>query len=457
MDTRAVPANKAPIELRPEPATQRLELEQTEVGSVFVSNYPPYSLWNGNHLDAFQGALATPWTSESPPLGLYLHIPFCRKRCKFCYFRLYTDKNAAQVQAYCDALAREIELYGQQPAVAGRPVSFVYFGGGTPSYIAGKHLRELVDRVQAVLPWDRAREIAFECEPGTLSESKLDTIRSIGVTRLSLGVQNFNDHILEINGRAHVSTETYRALPWIRELEFEQLNIDLIAGLIGETWETWRQSVRETIDVGSDSVTIYQMELPYNTRFSRQLMDGVLGTELADWALKREWHAYAFDQLASAGYEISSAYTMVRKDTRGRFLYRDSLWHGADLLGTGVSSFGHLSGVHAQNTASWNSYLERVAIDELPLERAYRTTALDRLTREVILQMKTGSLEVSYFRHKFGVDILEQFGPAFDKLAQQGMLNTTEDTVELTPNGLLQVDMLLPELYAPEHRTARYT
>src|SRR5262249_26778676 len=139
------------------------------------------------------------------PLGLYLHIPFCHKRCKFCYFRVYTDKNARDVETYLDALEREVELYAALPIVGGRALYFVYFGGGTPSYLSAGQLRGLFERVQRVLPWADAEEVTFECEPGTLQQHKLETLKELGVTRLSLGIENFDDQILEVNGRAHHS------------------------------------------------------------------------------------------------------------------------------------------------------------------------------------------------------------------------------------------------------------
>lgn len=441
---------------RPEPATSRLEMADTEVGSVFVSNYPPFSQWTEEAVADYLQTIDTPAATETP-LGLYMHIPFCRKRCKFCYFRVYTDKNADEVLTYCNALANEIEQYARREAVAGRPLRFVYFGGGTPSYIAAKHLQALVDRVKAALPWDRVDEVTFECEPGTLSQSKLETIREVGVTRLSLGVEHFDDRILELNGRAHVSKEIYRVQPWIQALDFDQLNIDLIAGMVGETWETWREAVRKAIEFGPDSVTIYQLELPFNTRFSRQYFEGELEVPLADWALKREWHDYAFEQFGAAGFVPSSAYTMVRADKRSRFVYRDSLWHGADMLGTGVSSFGHMQGIHAQNTANWLEYLQAVEAGRLPLERAYVTSEEDRLVRQAILQLKTGALRSGYFRERFGIDLLERFAEPFARLAEQGMLEIEAEGVRLTRRGLLQVDSLLPEFYAPEFRNARYT
>jgi len=442
--------------VRPEPATSRLDLKETEVGSVFVSNYPPFSFWEPEHVDDYERALTTPPRPDTR-FGMYLHIPFCRKRCKFCYFRVFTDKNADDVVRYCDALGREMEMYRELPAVSGRPLEFVYFGGGTPSFLASKHLRGLVERLNRSISWDDAREVTFECEPGTLSRRKLEAVRDIGVTRLSLGVENFDDRILELNGRAHATEEIYEVLPWIRELGFPQLNIDLIAGMIGETAETWRETVEKAIETDADTVTVYQMELPFNTRFSKEYFDDELVEPPADWDTKREWTEYAFRRLAEAGYEQSSAYTMVKDKETTRFVYRDSLWHGADMVALGVSSFGHMSGVHGQNEANWVEYLGSVESGELPLARAYPTSVDERLTREMILQLKLGRIESEYFEEKFGVEILERWAEEFAELEAQGMLEVDEGAVELTRQGLLRVDTLLPAFYAPQHRDSRYT
>ena len=120
------------------------EAIKTEVGSYFVSNYPPFSVWNEGELPAVRAALGKP--PRDVPLGLYLHIPFCRKRCKFCYFRVYTDKRADDIETYVSALSREIELVSQVPAMGGRPFRFVYFGGGTPSFLSAKQLSSISTR-----------------------------------------------------------------------------------------------------------------------------------------------------------------------------------------------------------------------------------------------------------------------------------------------------------------------
>src|SRR6188472_1451771 len=368
-------------------------VDETEVGSYFVANYPPFSVWTGDAVerDALT-ALSSP--AAAVPLGLYLHVPFCRKRCHFCYFRVYTDKNAQEVNRYLDVLAREWELYAQQPAVAGRPLNFVYFGGGTPSFLSTQQLQGLVSRITAVTPWDDAEEITFECEPGTLTEHKLKAIRSMGVTRLSLGVENFDDRILELNGRAHRSPEIGQAYRFARSLGFPQINIDLIAGMLGETDENWQRCVEQTVELEPDSVTIYQMELPYNTTITKDLLKGThqLTGGLTDWPTKRRWVEDAFEALERVGYHVGSAYTAVKDPSRTRFIYRDRLWQGADMAGLGVASFGLINGVHMQNLDTWETYSESVTRGEVPLSRAYRPSSEERLIRELVLQLKLGGI-----------------------------------------------------------------
>jgi oxygen-independent coproporphyrinogen-3 oxidase len=434
--------------------------EKTGLGNYFVANYPPFSFWKPEHLPAAHAALNAP-PKPGTPLGLYLHIPFCRKRCKFCYFRVYTDKNASDIEIYLNALLKEVELYSKLPIVGGRPLHFVYFGGGTPSYLSATQLRGLMTRLKALMPWDGAEEVTFECEPGTLQEHKLEALREMGVTRLSLGVENFDYKILEYNGRAHHDEEIYRAYGWARHMGFDQINIDLIAGMVGESWDNWKRCVAKTIELAPESVTIYQMELPYNTVFSKELrvigQDEPASFAVADWPTKRAWVSYAFDELAKAGYEVSSAYTMVKDKKRTKFVYRDSLWHGADMFGTGVASFGHVGGVHVQNVDQWEDYVATLDQNELPLHRALPVGPRELMIREMILQLKTGRVDGVYFLDKFRASILEVFAEPLGQLADDGHLQFTDDGVELTRQGLLQIDRRLPAFFLPEHRTTRYT
>jgi oxygen-independent coproporphyrinogen-3 oxidase len=432
------------------------EATKTEVGSYFISNYPPFSQWRPEDLPAIEAALAAPpW---AVPLGLYLHIPFCRKRCKFCYFRVYTDMNASAVETYCKALEHEIALVSEQPVMGGRPFRFVYFGGGTPSFLSAKQLTSLVDRLRKHVNWDHAEEVTFECEPGTLSEPKVKTLRELGVTRLSLGVENFSDAVLEENGRAHLSGEIYKSWQWILDAKFPNVNIDLISGMVGETWDNWRDNVKKTIELSPDSVTIYQLELPFNTTYSKDILGNHVEILVADWPTKRAWLNYAYDELMAAGYHISSAYTLVKDPHKVNFSYRDNLWQGSDLLATGVASFGHVSGVHYQNKTEWDDYIgDLLERNRLPLYRAMRPTPHQLLVREMILLLKKGHLDAGYFRKKFGVEILDEWPDEWLGHQGDGMLTIAGDRIELTRKGLLHADALLPAFFEPEHRGVRYT
>jgi oxygen-independent coproporphyrinogen-3 oxidase len=311
--------------------------------------------------------------------------------------------------------------------------------------------------MDATSTWRDAEEITFECEPGTLTEAKLRAIRDIGVTRLSLGVENFDDGILELNGRAHRSPEIGRAYEYARSLDFPQINIDLIAGMLGETDENWDACVQKTIEMAPDSVTIYQMELPFNTTISKNLLaSSGSHNQVASWSIKRRWVEEAFAALEAAGYGVGSAYTAV-KSASTRFIYRDRLWQGADMAGLGVASFGYLNGVHMQNLDTYEAYRSGVQAGQLPLGRALRPTEEERMIREVVLQLKLGSIRPSYFAKKYGEDVVHRYRRELDGLTAEGFLTTAGDRIVLTRAGLLQVDSLLPRFFKAEHAAVRYT
>ena len=429
---------------------------KTEVGSYFISNYPPFSQWSDGGLEAFEAVVQKPATSV--PLGLYLHIPFCRKRCKFCYFKVFTDNKASDIDLYVRALSREIELVSQLPVVGDRPFRFVYFGGGTPSFLSSRQLDSLVQQLRESVHWEQAEEVTFECEPGTLSAPKVQTIRDMGVTRLSLGVENFSDQILKENGRAHLSGEIYRCWDWIESAGFANVNIDLISGMVGETWDNWKDNVRRTVELSPESVTIYQMELPFNTVYSKDILGNQTEVAVADWATKRAWVNYAFDVFLEHGYHVSSAYTVVKDPEKVNFSYRDNLWTGADLLATGIASFGHVSSVHYQNRPEWQDYVDTLLNEgRLPLGRALKPTARQLLIREMILQLKRGYLDAGYFRDKFEIEILREWQDEWQTHQEQGMLTLEGDRVTLTRQGILQADALLPPFFEEQHQGVRYT
>jgi oxygen-independent coproporphyrinogen-3 oxidase len=429
---------------------------KTEVGSYFISNYPPFSQWRTEQVpDIFAALNREP--DRSIPMGMYLHIPFCRKRCKFCYFRVYTQQNADMVKNYVDSLDHEVRLLKDLPAIRDRELQFVYFGGGTPSYLSAKQLQMLRSRLSESVSWDNAKEVTFECEPGTLSLEKVQTLKDIGVTRVSLGVENFNDKILEENGRAHLSPEIFKAYGWLKDVGFPQINIDLIAGMVGETDENWHACVEKALEMEPDNLTVYQMELPFNTVISKEMKEHGIESPVADWPTKRRWASEAIDRFQSAGYTLSSGNELVKNGDTDRFVYRDNLFRGSDILAVGVSSFGHFQGVHYQNLDAIDQYMSTVASGKLPIHRALTPSQHQRLIREWVLQMKEGEVDSAPFRQKFGVDPLTEFAEPIANQERAGYLQRRNGHIELTRKGLLQVDSLLPEYFEPQHRAVRYT
>jgi oxygen-independent coproporphyrinogen-3 oxidase len=425
---------------------------QTSGGGYFVSNYPPFALWTPEAVAPEPASLSRP-PQPGVPLGVYVHIPFCRKRCHFCYFKVYTQKTSKDVAAYVAAIAREAALLATRPALRDRPSRFLYIGGGTPSYLSVRQIQSLRKALAPLVDFAGLSEFTFECEPGTLSRPKLDALRALGVTRLSLGVESFDDHVLALNGRAHATKHIDTAYAAARAAGLPQINIDLISGMVGETDASWQATVARTIALAPDAVTIYQMEVPFNTTLFRQSRDpDGPAIPVADWPTKRRWSVEAFDALARAGYTLTSGYTAVRDPARATFIYRDSLWGGADMVGLGVSAFSHVGGTHYQNEKHLESHAARLDLGELPIQRGFVMTETERLVRAVVLSLKKGHLDARAFRERFGVDILSRFGDPMSALVALGLAHQTPDSFDLTRDALLQVDRILPAFFLPEHR-----
>ena len=189
--------------------------------------------------------------------------------------------------------------------------------------------------------------------------------------------------------------------------------------------------------------------MPFNTVYSKDILGNKIETPVADWATKRAWLDYAFDEFLAAGYKISSAYTVVKDNNKVNFSYRDNLWQGSDLLATGIASFGHVSGVHYQNKAEMKEYLAKICTEHgrLPLGRGMRPTPHQLLVREMILLLKRGYLDVDYFKEKFDVDIVDHWQDEFQQHADDGMLTIGDDRIELTRKGFLHADALLPRVF----------
>ena len=429
---------------------------EPEVGSYFVSTYPPFSCWTPAAEAHVRRWLDRPPAGVTPPLGLYAHIPFCVERCQYCYYLSHEDR-FGEVDAYLEAMAGELALYTRAPALAGRPLDFVYLGGGTPSILSMPRLRSLMAGLQRHADWTRAREVTFECAPRSVTEDKMRLLRDSGVTRISVGVQQLDDRVLEMNGRVHLVADVDRAYEAIRRVDFHVVNLDLIVGLVGETASSFFGSLDRIIGLQPESVTIYQLEIPLNTPLYKAMEAGRCCAQPASWDVKHARLNAAMSRLEGAGYSVRSGYTAVRDPDRHQFLYQDEQYGGADLLGIGASAFSHLGGINQQNLAALRPYVDARARGELPLWRAYALNDRERMVREFVLQLKVGRVSRDAFRAKFGVDVLESFAEPLAAAQRFGWLEATAEGVVVTRDGLVRVDRLIPAFYLAEHQAVRYS
>ena len=341
------------------------ELDEPEYGSYFVSAYPPFAHWRQAALAGVKDVLDRP-PARGVPWGLYVHIPFCVRRCQYCYYLAHDDR-ADLKDRYLDALVGELASYSSRLLFSGRLPTFLYFGGGTPSSLSAAQIERLFAGLRAECSWGDVEEVTFECAPQTVTVSKVDVLRGAGVNRVSLGVQQLDDRVLSANGRVHFVADVLRAFETLRAGGFDVVNVDLMVGLLEETELSFMESLERVIELEPESVTIYQLEIPSNTPLYRHLENDATAARPPSWAVKRARLVRGFDLLADAGYTLRSAYTAVRDPERQPFVYQDALYRGADLLGLGVSAFSYLGGTHFQNLARIEPYMERLTHGHLPL------------------------------------------------------------------------------------------
>jgi oxygen-independent coproporphyrinogen-3 oxidase len=428
---------------------------KTDTGNHFISNYPPYSCWTAEGIPAFERALDH--RPPKGPLSLYVHLPFCEQRCMYCCYRTHLAASPEKVDRYIDAVIEELALMSSRPAVVGRPIMAVYFGGGSPSYLSADQLNRLFAAVQSRFDVSRVEEFTVECDPRTATAEKLAALRDFGVTRVSLGFQTLDDKILVLLARASERADCLAAYERARAAGIREINVDLLTGLPWQTDENWNATVDAVIGLAPDCVTIYQMDLTHNSRLHKSIQFG-RPFELPNWPTKRRWVHEAYDRLERSGYEIRNAYMCVRQPNSYRLVYlEENCWKGHDLVAFGETAFGYLHATHYQNADSYAGYVNPPLHGRLPLWRVRKTTVDERLRREVILQLKTGRLPTDYFRKKFGIELADYFRPLFEKLRDKSMLMFDHDSIQLTRKGLIQVDWLLPKFYLPHHVGLRYT
>ncbi|MEC4895504.1 MAG: radical SAM family heme chaperone HemW [Oscillatoria sp. PMC 1051.18] len=411
---------------------ERSQLEPKRL--PLITNYPSFRKWNKTALDE---------KLQDDPMCIYVHIPFCTQRCSFCYYKTVDLKERPEVDGYVDALCKEIEMGVDRFDIGNRPIHAVYFGGGTPSLLKEHHFVKIIETLRNKFKHFESRnQLSVEAEPLTVSKSKMETLAKLGVTRLSMGVQSFNDRIIKLSGRGHDEKQAYRAIDIAQQAGNGQwtINIDLLSGLAGETPETWAESLECALNTGVESITVYKMEAFANTEvYKLGVREETI--ELPDDEQEIEFMRYAMERFERANYIPWSFFTYT-KNGSDESKYISSIWRGMDFYGFGVSAFGSLGDGLLQNTSDLEKYNEIVNQGELPLARGYRFNGLDLIVREVLMGMKLLTLDLKGFKKRHGFKLQTLCGSTLKELADEGFITISEQEVALTSKGILYGDFV---------------
>ena len=359
------------------------------------------------------------------PLALYIHIPFCAAKCAYCDFASYPGRETAW-DGYFEALWEE--MAGWNGKLADREIATLFIGGGTPTLVPAEYITGTLARAREMAPFARDAEITLEGNPGTLSPAKLADYRAAGINRLSLGAQSFDDELLESLGRIHTAAQIGEAVVMAREAGFDNLNLDLMYALPGQTMDRWRATLEAAVALGPEHISAYSLIVEPGTPMAERVRRGEarLPSEDRVNAMQR----MAVDVLAAAGYrryEISN-YARGGKLCRHNLVY----WRRGEYLGLGCAAHSLLEGCRFANPAGLEEYLsgERGG-------RPQRLTRKDAMEETLMLSTRTvRGLDLRAWRMEFGVEFTAGRESALRRLAEGGFIELEGGFLRLTLRGM---------------------
>lgn len=377
----------------------------------------------------------------SNQLGLYIHIPFCLSKCSYCHFASGVFPESL-IRPYFGALRREMEalpgllqrLNANGNGVADWVIDTVFVGGGTPSLVDGQEIGQTLGWIRNTFCLVPVPEITLEVNPGTVTDDKLDCYREAGVNRISLGVQTFQDHLLKKVGRSHSVADSISTVELCRRKGIDNLNVDLIAGLPGQTEEDWQENLSRVADLSPEHLSLYLLEIHEDAHLGKR--EGLAGASLPDEELVADWYRESVHWLGSAGweqYEISN-FCKPGRQSRHNLKY----WTDQPFIGFGCGAHSYWAGERWGNERDPVRYVELLEAGEPATTFRSRITPGQHLEEVVFLGLRLNAgLDLWRCRRKFGFDLRDRFGRELSQLAQGGLIEIEGDRLKLTSKGRL--------------------
>ena len=378
-------------------------------------------------------------------MELYIHIPFCERKCNYCDF-LSAPANEVTQKAYVNQLIEEIGM--QATLYPDYQISTIFFGGGTPSILNGILISNIMSAIYASFAVEAAAEITIECNPGTLTEEKLGYYKEAGINRISLGLQSADDAELKILGRIHTYDDFLKSYQIVREAGFTNVNVDLMSALPGQTMETWRNTLRKTLMLKPEHISAYSLIIEEGTPFYKLYGNFPGSQELPDEDLERDMYAETKEILAEheyERYEISN-YAMPGFECR----HNTGYWTGAEYLGVGLGASSYLLNRRFHSEKDLNTYLNiRMHEDLTPLYQDVEELSEAERMEEFMylgLRMMKG-VSGSDFMHLFGQNMFNVFSEPIHRNISMHLLQEDAPYLRLTDRGIDVSNRVFADFY----------
>ena len=374
--------------------------------------------------------------------SLYFHIPFCSHRCAYCDFNTYAGQEGS-IPAYVDALCKEVELVGRK-FPGDNKVHTIFFGGGTPSLLSPNQFESIFHSIRKQFDLTEDAEVTIEANPGTVSLGQLQKLRTLGINRISFGVQSANSEELRMLERAHDFFDVIDAVHWARAAGFDNLNLDLIYGLPEQTLQTWQTTAKRILDLNPNHISAYALTLEHGTPFGRWSKRGLLPLPDPDLAAEMyEWAGEIFEPAGYLQYEISNWAKPERE-----CIHNLQYWRGLPYLGLGAGAHGYANGCRYSNVLRIKTYIDRLtSLDsqfsnlQFPLSPAtvnhHRQTPRDEMSEYMMtgLRLTREGIAASAFRQRFGSELKDVYQKEIAELIRLGLLEWHKETSEAPRNG----------------------
>lgn len=406
-----------------------------------ISIYPPIILYNKRDI----GRIWEESADRKKVMGksnLYLHIPFCAQRCDFCYFTSFTAGDSV-VREYIEALKKEMEYLSEKKIVKDMSFHTIYFGGGTPTYLKTEYLCDIIRMIRSSFAIEDGCEFCVEVRPGReATEEKLKSLFLAGVNRISMGAQSFSQEVLNLNGRKHRVEDFFRIYELLRKTGFQNVNIDIMSGMIGDTQDSWEKSIDAVIGLQPENITVYKMHVFKSSELYKKLVETGKTSSFVEDSVELRRMGEARERLENSGYRKSATpYTFTRSKTFDH-AYRKSRTGGSDLLGIGLSANSFVNRRVYQNTNDMGEYLHKIQNGELPVKSAYKLSREEEIKRALVFALKTSHIDRIAFGACFGIDPLDVNlnSLGFECMQQDGLAEINESEIVLTREAQLYSD-----------------